>query len=135
MSPESLEKNPLTNKIDIYSFGVLLIYMSSSMPPNSKEREDQLKIAASSHICLAEIMVQCIDVQMNLRPTATSLHEQIGKLKNNDRCYPTERLTFPLKSLSSVTRKWLDELIEEKCRDATLQVEQLSSRLSAEQAR
>ncbi len=135
MSPESLEQALVTNKLDIYSFGILLIYMSSSIPPSSKEREDQLKIAASSHICLADIMVQCIDVQMNLRPTAISLNENIGKLKNNDRYYPTERLTFPLKSLSSVTRKWLDELIDDKCRDATLQVEQLSSRLCAEQAR
>lgn len=127
--------NSVTKKIDVYAYGVLLVHMTAGITPTTSELENQLKLAATSCMFLAETMVLCLHASYVDRPTAAEARDRVKLLMQNDRYYPIERNSLPLKGISSATRKYIDDEIALKCDGIALSLEQTTNRLQAEQHR
>ena len=105
MSPEALNCKPYTAKLDIFSFGVIVIQILTRQFPNptghlctayvaefdeevqrvvpeTKRREAHLKLIPDDH-SLKPIALQCIESKENVRPTALQLSETFSELKQS----------------------------------------------------
>ena len=124
-----------TSKIDIFSFGVLLVQMCCQEYPRIDRREDQLQKACESHTALDQVLRRTLSFQPSDRPTAQMISEQLKVLKANDRYYPPIRKVSPQSDVGILARRWLHAEIEERCRSTKIALEQTSRRLTAEEQR
>eukprot|EP01041_Mallomonas_annulata_P009185 gene9185-19047_t len=124
-----------TSKIDIFSFGVLLIQMCSSEYPRIERREEQLSLACSAYSMLDPLMRRCLSFQPSDRPPVSEICSTLRTLRLNDRYYPPIRRSSPQSDIGVLARKWMITEIDERCRAVKLNLEQTSRRLAAEEQR
>jgi serine/threonine protein kinase len=124
-----------TAKIDIFSFGILLIQMCCGEYPRIDRRERQQESAISMYPPLADIINQTISYQPSDRPTAAIVCEKLREVKVNDRFYPPLRRMPPQCDIGVMARRYIDSTIEERCGDVRVALEQTSRRLSVEEQR
>lgn len=122
-------------KIDVFSFGVLLVQMGCSEYPRIERREDQLKRAASVHPPLAALMSNCMNFIPESRPEAAEICRDLKDIKENDRFYPPARRLSPECDLGVLARRWMNETIENRCKETVLSLEQTSRRVGVEEQR
>lgn len=137
-SPEILQTPELmTTKCDIYSLGVLMVYACSGLLPNDNkaDREDQLKIAASVHVCLAGLMLACLNVDPLHRPDITECSTYLRNQISNDRHYPLERKLYPRSEIGVDMRKLIQETTESHSRESLIQIDSLQQRVIALESR
>jgi serine/threonine protein kinase len=124
-----------TAKIDIFSYGILLIQMCSGEYPRLDRREEQHKTAASKFSPLSQLLSQTIEYQPNDRPTASRVCEILREVRNNDRYYPPARRQPPQSDIGTLARRWLEETVESRCGDLRIALEQTSRRVHVEEQR
>lgn len=122
-------------KIDIFSFGVLLVQMGCSEYPRIERREDQLKRAAGVHPPLKALMTHCMSFIPDERPQAASICRDLKVIKENDRFYPPARRLSPECDLGVLARRWMNDTIENRCKETVLALEQTSRRVGVEEQR
>ena len=122
-------------KIDVFSFGVLLIQMCCSEYPRIERREDQLKRACSTHAPLSRIMSASVSFLPEDRPSSISLCEDLKSIRANDRYYPPSRRMSPECDLGVLARRWMNDQIEHRCKDVRLALEQTTRRVEVEEHR
>ena len=122
-------------KIDIFSFGVLLVQMGCSEYPRIERREDQLMRAAAVHPPLKALMTKCMSFIPDERPQAASICRDLKVIKENDRYYPPARRLSPECDLGVLARRWMNETIENRCKETVLALEQMSRRVGVEEQR
>lgn len=135
MAPETLTGKYYSEKIDIFSFGVLLCQMCCGEYPRIERREDQQQKAGMVHPPLEQLITQCMLFQPVDRPSANGICEQLRLVKSNDRHYPPARRLPPQSDLGVLCRRWMHEQIQNKCKDTKLALEQTSRRLTVEEQR
>ena len=124
-----------TAKIDIFSFGILLIQMSTGDYPRIDRREDQLKTASQKYSPLQAFLSECVAFQPDERPTSEALCEGLKDLRNNDRYYPPIRRQSPQCDIGVMARRYQEESVEQRCGDVRLALEQTARRLTIEERR
>ena len=106
MSPEALDKaKPYTAKLDVFSFGVIVIQILTRLFPNptdnfrlvyssefddtlrqlvpeTERREAHLKLIPDTH-SLKPLALQCLKKEENERPSAVQLSERLSELKQS----------------------------------------------------
>ena len=70
-----------TSKIDIFSFGVLLVQMCTGQVPSIERRQDHVASAAASFPDLAPLIRRCLDPDARKRPTADELVGLLERFK------------------------------------------------------
>ena len=103
MSPEALEEPPsYTTKLDVFSFGVILVqivtrqfpdpgprFKSITVPghpdarvpaPETERRASHLKLIAATHP-LKAVAIQCMNSKERERPTAQQLNDTLSEMK------------------------------------------------------
>ena len=78
-APESREPALQTPKMDIYSFGVLLIEMCTCEFPVPECRDKLLK--SIKHPQLLDLITQCLSTDQNQRPTAARLINRLQAMQ------------------------------------------------------
>lgn len=121
-----------SSKIDIFSFGVLLVQMCCYEYPRIDRREDQLKKACMNHIPLVDILLGTMNYQPADRPSADSVHATLLSIITNDRFYPPTRRLLPYNEIGILANKVIENTIEEKCKDTKIILEHTTRRLEAE---
>jgi serine/threonine protein kinase len=124
-----------TAKIDIFSYGILLIQMCSGEYPRLDRREEQHKMAVSKFSPLSQLLSQTIEYQPNDRPSASRVCEILREIRNNDRYYPPARRQPPQSDIGTLARRWLEETVETRCGDLRIALEQTSRRVLVEEQR
>lgn len=124
-----------TTKIDIFSYGILLIQMCCNEYPRLDRRDEQYKAAISKFDPLHTLITETIEYQPNNRPTASKICEILKEIRNNDRYYPPTRRIPPQCDISIHARRWLEETVEERCGDIRIALEQTSRRVHIEEQR
>ena len=100
MPPEALQENPVYDlKLDIFSFGHLMLYAASQKFPDVHELDDSTmyvalkqntiqihrrrkvieQIGGKQH-CLHSLLTQCLQDKLERRPTASELNERLKEL-------------------------------------------------------
>ena len=118
-----------SEKIDIFSFGVLMCQMCTGEYPRIDKREEQISKAISKYGVLKHLLISTISYQPRDRPTSTSICESLELIKSNDRYYPTNRKIQPEKDIGILPRHWMKEQMENNSRDVKIALEQTSRRL------
>jgi serine/threonine protein kinase len=111
-----------STKIDVFSFGVLLIQLVLSEYPRIEKREDQLIRACTAHPQLASLMTTCVSFQPDDRPPIEEASEFLEDIKRNDRYYPPARRLPPQSDLGVMARKWMNDQIDTTCQAVNAQV-------------
>lgn len=124
-----------TSKIDVFSFGVLLVQMGCSEYPRIERRDDQLKRASSSHSVLGGLMTTCMNFIPDGRPESVAICRELKTIKENDRFYPPARRLSPECDLGVLARRWMNGTIEDRCKETVLALEQTSRRVGVEEQR
>jgi serine/threonine protein kinase len=124
-----------STKIDVFSFGVLLIQLVLSEYPRIEKREEQLQKACELYPHLASIMIACVSFQPNDRPNIEGACEALEIIRSNDRYYPPARRLPPQSDLGVLARKWMNDQIDSSCLAVNVQFELNSKTLLAEQRR
>jgi serine/threonine protein kinase len=88
-----------TAKIDVFSFGVLLIQLSTGQYPRIEKREEQLEQSCAKYPPLAQMMTSCVAFHPDSRPTTVEICAALNAVKSNDRFYPAARRLPPLSDL------------------------------------
>ena len=106
MSPEALdEAKSYTAKLDVFSFGVIVIQILTRQFPNPKDRfqfvsvpqfEEQVRVLVpdserrAAHLqlvpdthCLKPLVLQCLKKRESFRPSALQLSERLSELKQS----------------------------------------------------
>lgn len=122
-------------KIDVFSFGVLLVQMGCSQYPRIERREEQLKRAVCVHPPLSILMTSCMSFIPDGRPEAAVICRDLKAIKENDRFYPPARRLSPECDLGVLARRWMNETIESRCKDTVLSLEQTARRVGVEEQR
>jgi serine/threonine protein kinase len=122
-------------KIDVFSFGVLLVQMGCSEYPRIERREDQLKRAVGVHPVLNSLMTSCMKYLPDERPSVAVICRDLKAIKENDRYYPPARRLSPECDLGVLARRWMNGTIEDRCKDTVLALEQTSRRVGVEEER
>ena len=93
MPPEALGKDPkYTEKLDIFSFGVLMLQMATGEDPSPalqgigvvpevERRRDHIELVPSVHV-LKRCMMQCLEDDPNERPTSQQILSQCTPVVN-----------------------------------------------------
>ena len=91
MPPEALGKDPkYTEKLDIFSFGVLMLQMATGEDPSPalqgigvvpevERRRDHIELVPSNHV-LKKCMMQCLEDDPSKRPTAQQILSQYSPI-------------------------------------------------------
>jgi serine/threonine protein kinase len=124
-----------TAKIDIFSYGILLIQMCSGEYPRLDRRDEQHKTAKTKFSPLAQLLTETIEYQPNARPTASRICELLKEIRNNDRYYPPARRLPPQSDIGTLARRWLEDTVETRCGDLRIALEQTSRRVRIEEQR
>ena len=74
-----------TEKVDIYAYGIVLIHMCCSEYPHLDKRDIHTKIAAEKYVPLSDIIESSISYQASDRYDATTIYNELNKIKDNDR--------------------------------------------------
>src|SRR6266542_550535 len=86
MAPEILDKKPYTFASDIYSFGIIMIEISTGKPPYGNVPHDENlalaicnglrpRVAKGTPKCYIDLVNQCLDANPENRPSAKELKE------------------------------------------------------------
>ena len=124
-----------TSKIDIFSFGILLIQMCCNEYPRIDRRDEQQQIAIQKNEPLRELLTSTISYQPNDRPTSSEISEILKEIRLNDRYYPPLRHLPPQCEIGIMARKWLEETVETRCGDIRIALEQTARRVIVEEQR
>lgn len=124
-----------STKIDIFSFGVLVIQMCCGDYPRIEKREEQLKRACGAHSALSQLMMSSVSYIPEDRPTSRNLCVDLKNIKANDRYYPPSRRMSPENDLGVLARRWMTDQIDERVRDMKLTLEQTSRMVGVEELR
>jgi serine/threonine protein kinase len=124
-----------SEKIDIFSFGVLVVQMASGEYPRIERRDDQLTRAQGNHLPLASMMSDCLSFQPKERPKASEIYSQLNALMANDRHYPAARRSTPQRDVGLLGRRWMANHLETTTKDVKTALEQTTRRLTAESER
>ena len=93
MPPEALGKDPkYTEKLDIFSFGVLMLQMATGEDPSPalqgigvvpevERRRDHIELVPSNHV-LKKCMMQCLEDDPSKRPTAQEILSRCNAIVN-----------------------------------------------------
>ena len=93
MAPEALGKDPkYTEKLDIFSFGVLMLQMVTGEDPSPalqgigvvpevERRRDHIELVPNNHV-LKKCMMQCLEDDPSKRPTAQEILSQYTPIVN-----------------------------------------------------
>ena len=111
-----------STKIDVFSFGVLLIQLASGFYPKIEKRDLQLSLASESHPPFSQLMTKCVSFHPDDRPTIAQSIVILEGIKSNDRYYPPARRLSPQSDVGVLTRKWMNEQIDGTCSEITRQV-------------
>lgn len=122
-------------KIDVFSFGVLLVQMSCSEYPRIERRDDQVKRGVSVHPPVGSLMTRCMSFNPDDRPNSAAICKELKAIKENDRYYPPTRRLSPECDLGVLARRWMNDTIESQCKETVLALEQTSRRVGVEEQR
>ncbi len=89
IAPEVLNGNPYTSASDIYSFGIIMIEMSTGNPPYASVSHDEKlalaicnglrpRVAKGTPQCYIDLINKCLDANPQDRPTARELSNIIN---------------------------------------------------------
>jgi serine/threonine protein kinase len=140
-----------SEKIDIFSFGILLCQMCIGEYPriggkinycsnfqgsilnffpsyHLDRREEQNNQAVAKYGCLKSLLNSTVAYQPNLRPTAAFLCENLDLIRSNDRYYPSTRKVYPEKDIGIIARHWMKFQIDTATRDTKIALDQTSRR-------
>ncbi len=133
-APEVLS-GQYSEKIDIFSFGILLMQMCTNEYPRIDKREEQL-IQAKTNFPIFNILLDlCLSHQPDTRITSHVIYEKLDAIKQNDRYYPSINKNGPQQQAGILSLRWMNNEIQRRCRDSSTALEQTSRRLTAESER
>jgi len=124
-----------SEKIDVFSFGVLLAQMGSGEYPRIDKREEQMFRATTNHAPLENLITKSMAYQPTERPSAREMHATLTSLRNNDRFYAPSRRSGPQRDVGLLGRRWMVDEIHTKTKDVKTALEQTTRRLTAESER
>ena len=78
-APEACDPDRQSSKMDIYSFGVLLVEMCTCELPVPESRDDLLR--AIEHRQLLDLIQQCLNSKKELRPTAAQIADILQSMR------------------------------------------------------
>lgn len=124
-----------SEKIDVFSYGILLIQMCINEYPRIDKREEQCLLACNQHNILQQLIENCISYQPSLRLQSFEICQQLLDIKSNDRYYPLIRKISPEKDISVLARSYMNIQINKHNSDIKLLLQQTNCRLVAEENR
>ena len=148
MSPEALdEAKSYTSKLDVFSFGVIVVQILTRQFPNptdrfrfvsvsefeeqvrvlvpdAERRQAHLRLIADSH-ALKPLALQCLKKKENERPSAQQLSERLSELKQSSR-YTESREQAEHSSEIEQLQLQLRSLTDTKAREAVRHREQIT---------
>lgn len=124
-----------TEKIDIFSLGIVMVQMVTGEYPKIEKREEQQKKACTQQSALRPLINSMLEYQPMSRPSAMEVCSKLNALMANDRYYSPARKTLPQSDVSILACRWIQSQVEERCRDTVLALEQTTRRLNATEAR
>ncbi|GBB99983.1 hypothetical protein RclHR1_00370024 [Rhizophagus clarus] len=113
MAPEILNGKPYTFASDVYSFGIIMVEVSTGKPPYGNVPHDEKlalaicnglrpKVAKGTLKCYIHFLNQCLDANPEKRPTSKEILQKIRNWRFHDDCTHSKEL-FP-KKLSTHSR-------------------------------
>ena len=91
IAPEVLDGKPYTFASDVYSFGIIMIEISTGKPPYGSVPHDEKlalaicnglrpRVAKGTPQCYIDLVNRCLDANPEKRPSAYELYNMINKL-------------------------------------------------------
>lgn len=125
-----------TEKIDIFSLGVLMVQMCCGEYPRIDKREEHLLQAGARFSILNSFLPDMLKYQPSDRPTASEIRIKLLSIMENDRYYsPLRSFGQPQADIGILGYRWLMKEVEERNKDMKLALEQTGRRLNAEEQR
>jgi serine/threonine protein kinase len=124
-----------SEKLDIFSFGVLLIQMCTGIYPRIDKRDEQLNNATDKYPVFASLIQRCCFYIPAERPSARSITTEVYDIMSNDRHYPPQRRVAPQSDISVLGRRWMESHLEQSVQETQLKLEQNIKLLSVESSR
>lgn len=124
-----------SEKIDIFSLGVLMVQMCCGEYPRIDKREEHVHAAGAKHSVLNALMSSMLSYQPNDRPAASQVREKISGIMDNDRYYSSNRKILPQSDIGILGYRWMNEEIEARNKQLQLALDQSGRRLIAEEQR
>lgn len=130
-APEILRRGQVSEKIDIHSLGVVLIYICSGEIPSSELRERHVKMSCEKFPMLKQVIEGATAKHPSDRWTAQVMCEHLELLRANDRYYPSNNFIVPDKDIGYLTRRWMQLQIDSQQENMRISLKQTSSSLQA----
>lgn len=124
-----------TEKIDIFSGGVLIVQMCIGEYPRIDKRENQLALACEKFPPLNTLMRSMLDFQPLERFRCDKVCEILAIIKSNDRYYPLSRRSFPQSDLSILAQRHMESEIALRTQETRIALDQSNKLLDAEERR
>jgi serine/threonine protein kinase len=109
-------------KIDIFSFGVLVTQMGCGEYPRIESRAEQKSMCISHHPCLKTLVNDMMEYSPSDRPSATTVYSTLTAISNNDRFYPPARRQGPQRDVGLLARRWMTNEITRNTKVFTVQI-------------
>ena len=125
-----------TEKIDIFSFGVLIVQMCTGAYPRIDRRDEHVKTATVGEFSpMSPLFMSMISYQPSDRPRADTVCQIITDIRFNDRFFPLQRRQLPQSEISVLGFRWIHEEHERKTEEVRLLLASTSERLKKEENR
>jgi len=123
----------LSEKLDIFSFGLLLVQMLTGQYPKIEDREQQLKAGIKAAPAFKGLINALLSYLPTERPTAAEVCQELDELRGNDRFYPLSR-RFPAgeSQVGVQARRWVDALVAETNKTLSHKIHNSYAMLQAE---
>ena len=103
IAPEVLDGRPYTFASDAYSFGIIMVEMSTGKPPYGSVPHDEKlalaicnglrpRVAKGTPQCYIDFVNQCLDANPEKRPSADKLWDEIFRMQNSEEFIDADKI-------------------------------------------
>ena len=111
-APEVLSGTKYSEKLDLFSLGVLLVQMITGEYPRIEARELQMKAAVKAMPPFSSLVYSLLSFLPSERPNASEVCTDLEAIRANDRFYPLSRMSpGPESQVGITSRRWVDALV------------------------
>ena len=138
LAPEVLNgtKYELSDRMDIYSVGVLLLHMVSCTYPSLEIRQQQLEELTAKQPVFTSLTKNLLEELPSERMDAQGVMAVLNKIMFNDRYYPlARRRPSPQSEVSILARRWMSDEAKNENQISLKRLRQMTELLKAEGSR